>query len=152
MDALHPAAIHAPLTLLVLWPLVDGLGLWRKSPHLMRLGFGLLGLATILALVATATGQAAFDVAVAKGVDPGLLRTHTDDADLLPWLLLALCALRAWLPQKVGAKGHAAALVLGLGLAGFGLTVGRSGGALVYEHGVGVWTEPSHVAGPDTKR
>lgn len=150
MDALHPAAIHLPLVLVFLWPLIDGLGLAIGSTHLTRLGLGLLGFAALCALFATATGQAAFDVAVERGVDPKLLRTHTEDADLVPWLLLALTALRAWLPTKLGKRGHGIALALGFAMWPFALSVGRSGGALVYEHGVGVRAEP--VVEPPAKR
>ena len=42
METLHPAAIHMPLALVLLWPIIDGLGLKIGSPHLMRLGLGLL--------------------------------------------------------------------------------------------------------------
>lgn len=152
METLHPVAIHLPLVLVVLWPLVDGLGLKLDSPHLRRMGLALLVTAALGSLFATATGQAAFDVAVQKGVDPALLRTHTDKADLMPWLLMALAALRAWLPTKFGTKGHAGALALGLALWPLAFGVGRTGGALVYEHGVGVWTDPAPVAGQAPRR
>lgn len=138
MDTLHPVAIHLPLVLIFLWPLVDGLGLWTKSVALQRLALGLLVLAGVSAIAATATGQAAFDVAAAQGVDPKLMRTHTEDADVVPWLVLAVAAARAWLPTKLGAKGQAVALVLGVALWPFVIGVGSTGGALVYEHGVGV--------------
>lgn len=152
MDTLHPAAIHLPLALVLLWPIVDGLGLWTKSSHLQRLGLGLLVFAAVVSLFATATGQAAFDEAVRRGIDPQLLRTHSEDADLMPWALLAVAGLRAWLPNKLGAKGHAVVLVLGLALMPFALSVGRSGGKLVYEHGVGVWVGSPDVAEQPTKR
>lgn len=140
MDTLHPMAIHMPLALILLWPWVDGLGLKLSSPHLMRLGFGLLGLTAITSLFATATGQAAFDEAVRRGIDAELLRTHTDNADLMPWILLLLAAARAWVPKKFGPRGHALVLVAGLLVWPLAIDVGDSGGALVFEHGVGVWT------------
>lgn len=152
MDTLHPAAIHLPLALVLLWPIVDGLGLWAKSPHLSRLALGLLVLAAVASLFATATGQAAFDEAVRRGVDGALLRTHTEDADLMPWALLALAGLRAWLPTKLGGKGRGVALALGLLLIPFAFSVGRSGGKLVYEHGVGVWAGSPDVDEQPAKR
>lgn len=139
MDTLHPLAIHMPLALIFLWPLVDGLGLKLDSTHLKRLGLAMLGGAALFALFATVTGQAAFDEAVRQGVDPKLLRTHTENADLMPWVLLAVLAARAWLPRKLSHRGHALALLLGLLVWPLALGVGKSGGALVYEHGVGVW-------------
>ncbi|CAN0576110.1 unnamed protein product, partial [Laminaria digitata] len=119
---------------------------------LQRLGLALLALAAISSLFATATGQAAFDAAVAQGVDPALLRTHTDNADLMPWILMALTALRAWLPTKWGTRGHAAAVLLGACLVPLGFVVGQSGGKLVYEHGVGVQVGEPPVAGQAPKR
>ena len=150
MDTLHPLAIHMPLALIFLWPVVDGLGLKLNSPHLMRLGLALLVAAVLLALFATATGQAAFDEAVRRGVDPKLLRSHSDDADRVPWLLLAVLAARVWLPKKLAHRGHALALLLGLLTWPIAFGVGQSGGRLVYEHGVGVWR--SAVDGGAAKR
>jgi uncharacterized membrane protein len=150
MDTLHPLAIHMPLALIFLWPLVDGLGLKLNSPHLMRLGLAMLGAAVLFALFATATGQAAFEAAVEAGVEPKLLRTHTDDADRVPWILLAVLGARAWLPKKLGHRGHAFALLLGLLVWPVAFGVGRTGGALVYEHGVGVWK--SAIDGGAAKR
>ncbi len=152
MESLHPVAIHLPLVLVFLWPVVDGLGLRLNSPHLQRLGMGVLVLAAVSSLFATATGQAAFDAAVAQGADPALLRTHTDNADLMPWILMALTALRAWLPTKWGTRGHAAAVLLGVCLVPLAFVVGQSGGKLVYEHGVGVQVGEPPVAGQAPKR
>ena len=140
MESLHPFAIHAPLTLVVLWPLLDLAGLIAKKPDWSTAAVGILGLALVASLVATASGQAAFDVAVAAQVDPKLLRTHSDDADLMPWILIVLLGARLFGPAKLGMKGRVAAIVLGLVGAGFVFKVGQSGGALVYEHGVGVKT------------
>ncbi len=152
MHTLHPAAVHMPLVLVILWPVIDAIGLKLKSVHLMRLGLALLVLGALMSVVATATGQAAFDEALAHGVDAALLRTHTADADMMPWALLALAALRAWVPTKFGARGHAGVIVLALPLCAFAVGVGNSGGELVYEHGVGVWTGASDVAGATPKR
>lgn len=152
MHALHPAVIHMPLVLVLLWPVIDGVGLKLQSPHLMRLGLVLLLLGALTSLMATVTGQAAFDEALVHGVDATLLRTHTSDADMMPWALLTLSALRAWVPTKFGIRGHAGVLVLGLLLWPFALGVGNSGGELVYEHGVGVWSDASDVAGATLKR
>lgn len=152
MESLHPVAIHLPLVLVFLWPVVDGLGLRLRSPHLQRLGLALLALAAVSSLFATATGQAAFDVAVAQGTDPALLRTHTDNADLMPWIFMVLTALRAWLPSKWGARGHAAAVALGVCVVPLAFVVGQSGGKLVYQHGVGVQAGQPPVAGQAPKR
>lgn len=138
MDELHPMATHLPIALALVWPLVDLLGLALKRPDVSRVGFGLLILAVVASLFATATGQAAFDEAVSLGIDPKTLNTHADDANLMPWALLLLVAIRWGAAQKLKTRGQVLGIVLGLLLWPFIVGVGRSGGALVYQHGVGV--------------
>jgi uncharacterized membrane protein len=139
---LHPIAIHFPIALALLWPVIDLLGLLLKKPDLSRLGLGLLGFALLSSLVATATGQAAFDQALAAKVAPELLNTHADDANLLPWLWLLLLVARFLLAQRLGRVGHGAAIGLGVLALLFVYQVGKSGGELVYRHGVGVQALP----------
>lgn len=131
-------ATHLPIALALVWPVLDLLGLALKRPDVSRVGFGLLIFAVVASLIATATGQAAFDEAVAVGVDPKVLNTHADDANLMPWALLLMSAIRWGAVQKLKVKGQVLAILLGLLLWPFVVGVGRSGGALVYQHGVGV--------------
>ncbi len=138
METWHPMAVHLPIALILLWPVVDGLGIVLKRPDLSGLALGLLCAAAVFSLFATATGQFAYDAAAATGVRRRLMDTHADYANLVPWLLLLLAAGRAWLPGKLGRAGHGLVLVAGLAMAGFIVFVGASGGKLVYEHGVGV--------------
>lgn len=142
MGGLHPIAIHLPIALFVLWPLVDAVGLGLRKVDLSRLGLSLLTLALLSSLVATATGQGAFDDALAKGIAPELLNTHAEDANLVPWLALLLLGARLGLAHRFGRVGHALGILLGLLAIAFLVKVGASGGALVYEHGVGVRALP----------
>ncbi|MBK8014575.1 MAG: hypothetical protein IPK13_24895 [Deltaproteobacteria bacterium] len=138
MGDLHPAVIHFPIVLVVLWPIVDLIGFWAKSAALSRLAVGLLAAAVVVSLVATVTGQAAMDAALLRGTARPLLRTHTALADAVPWVLLVLLAVRGWGPAKFGRVGRVTALILGFGCWPGIWVVGRTGGALVYSHGVGV--------------
>ncbi len=138
MDKLHPLAVHLPIALMLLWPLVDGLGWLLKKDDVCRVGLGLLILGVVSALLATATGQAAFDVAYAQGVGVERLQTHAEPAELVPWAMVVLAALRIAGPAKMGRLGHGLAVGLGFGLWMLAYQVGNTGGALVYEHGVGV--------------
>jgi uncharacterized membrane protein len=138
MNVLHPMVVHLPIALVLVWPLVDGIGLWTKRPDVSRTALALLLLAVAASLAATATGQAAYDVAVDRGVDPELLDRHADDANLMPWILLLITAVRWFGTHKLGVKGHVAGIVLGCALWPFVIDVGGSGGSLVYEHAVGV--------------
>jgi uncharacterized membrane protein len=134
----HPVAVHFPIVLIVLWPLLDLAGLVLSRPDLCRAALALLGVAVIASLVATVTGDSAFHAAVEAKVDPELLNTHADNANLVPWVLLGVLAARAFLPRKLGKRGHAAAIVLGMSSWWLIYAVGQTGGALVFEHGVGV--------------
>lgn len=134
----HPVAVHFPIVLVILWPLLDLAGLLLKKPDLSRAALVLLGVAVVASLVATVTGDSAFHAAVEQKVDPELLNTHADNANLVPWILLAVAGARAFLPRKLGNRGHAAAIVLGMSCWWLIYLVGQSGGALVFEHGVGV--------------
>jgi uncharacterized membrane protein len=138
VEALHPVAIHLPIALILLAPIVDALGLFTNSTHLSRLAVGFYVAIVVTALFATATGQAAFDVAVEGGVTGELLNTHADDANLVPWLSIVVVVVRFVAPQKLGRAGRFVALALGVALWPFIYLVGDSGGDLVYQHGIGV--------------
>ena len=112
--------------------------MYLGKEDLCRTALGLLALALLCALLATLTGQAAFDAALAKGYDAKLLERHTLDADLVPWMVLVLFLIRVAGVQKFGRKAHLLSLFLGFGLSGFLVLVAHEGGELVYEHGVGV--------------
>jgi uncharacterized membrane protein len=135
---LHPIAVHLPIALMMLWPVIDAVGLLLKRTDVSSVALALLVLGLVASLVATATGQAAFDAAIAKGADPKVLNTHADFANLVPWALLLLVAVRWAGVNKLKKKGHVAAIVLGLSMWPLVITVGHTGGKLVFEHAVGV--------------
>lgn len=142
MSTLHPLAVHLPIAVAMLWPLVDLVGLVLARPDVSRTAVGLLGLGVAGSLVATVTGQVAYDAAIARGFAPEVLDTHAGPADLVPWVLLLIGALRTFGVHKLGRMAHVAAVVAGLAVAGWVGFVGYSGGRLVYEHGVGVSLPP----------
>ncbi len=138
MSSLHPLAVHFPIAIAMLWPLVDALGLALSRPDVSRTALGLLALGVVSSLVATVTGQLAYDAAIAQGYAPEVLDTHGDPANLVPWALLAVGLLRTVGVQKLGRSAHLASLIAGFGVAAWVGFVGYSGGRLVYEQGVGV--------------
>lgn len=133
----HAAAVHVPLALGLVWPLVDLTGLALRRPDVSTTGFGLLLVAALSSLVATATGQAEYDAAFAAGVPVARLDSHADLAALVPWTLLAVAALRGWGPGKLGRAGHWGSVGIGFAAGLLLIQVGATGGELVYEHGVG---------------
>jgi uncharacterized membrane protein len=140
MEAFHPLAVHLPIALILLWPWIDLIGLVTSKAEVSLVGFCLLLLALPATLLATLTGQSAYDAALARGVATTLLDTHGDLAGSVPWLLLGLAAFRAVAPRKLGRPGRWSAIALGAAMAALIVWIARSGGALVYQHGVGVST------------
>jgi len=138
MAEFHPASVHFPIAFLILWPVIDIIGLWRERIDVGRVALGVLTLAMLCTLISTVTGQAAFDQAIENGVKAAVLEPHTLNADLIPWLTLIVFLVRSAGVHKFGRNAHLAAVIMGVGLAGFVATVGNSGGNLVFEQGVGV--------------
>jgi uncharacterized membrane protein len=134
----HPYVIHFPIALILLWPIVDVCGLLFRRPDISKVGLALLVAAVVSSLVATTTGQSAFDQAVKAHVEPELLETHSDKADALPWLLLGVLVVRTLGVLKLKKKAHVAAIAFGFLLFPLIYIVGETGGALVYDHGVGI--------------
>lgn len=134
----HAAVVHLPIGLAFVWPVVDLVGLLLGRPAVSWTGVGLLVACLVGSLVATATGQAEYDAAYAAGFAVELLDTHADFASLVPWVLLAVTAIRLWAPTKIGRAGHGIGIGLGFLFLALVIQTGRTGGALVYEHGVGV--------------
>lgn len=138
MTPVHPLVVHLPIALILLWPIVDGAGLLLRRPDVSGVGVALLIAAVAAALVATATGQAALDAATRAHVRPDLLATHADKANPLPWALIAVVAVRLLGSQRLGRRGQALAIAFGVAIWPWIFLVGQTGGALVFEHGVGV--------------
>ena len=138
MSELHPVAVHFPIVLALLWPVIDAVGLLLKRADVCRVGLALLLLALLASVFATATGQAAFDEAIAKGAAPDVLNTHADNANLIPWALVLVAAVRLAGAQKWQRKGQIAGIVLGVLLWPLVIGTGETGGKLVFEHAIGV--------------
>ncbi len=149
MSAYHPFFVHFPIVLALLWPLLDALGLVTGRKDFGIAGVFCLVLGVIASVLSTVTGQAAYDAAVVAKVGPELLNTHRENADLVPWVFLLVLVFRLVSVQKFGKPAHAFALGLGVLAGVFVISVGRSGGVLVYEHGVGIKPLDQRVSGAE---
>jgi uncharacterized membrane protein len=138
---IHPITVHFPIVLAFLWPILDFAGWWWKRPDLSKAAVGLLILLVVASFVSVVSGQSAFDTAVALKIDPQLLNTHADDANLVPWAMVLILIVRTAGVLKLGRRAHAAAIALGVSSWWLIYVVGASGGALVFDHGVGVTVE-----------
>jgi hypothetical protein len=140
-DPLHPAVVHLPVALALLVPLVAAFALAA-----VRLGFlPARSWAFVVLLQACLVGSAWLaqetgedqEERVERVVDERHIEAHEERAERLLWgAALALVAIGAGLaPGRLGGAARALALLLSLGVGALAFDAGRSGGALVYEHG-----------------
>jgi hypothetical protein len=140
---LHPLAVHLPIALAVLVPLVSSgiLLAWHRGA-LPRRAF-LIAVALQLLLVASGvvalrTGEADEEI-VEAAVPEAALEAHEEAAELFVYAAGALAVVFvavAALKDRPAAKSLAAVATAGsLVILGFGYQTGEAGGALVYEHG-----------------
>ena len=150
---LHPMVVHFPVVLALLLPLaalVPLYLLWRKrdpvvATRLVALGFAAL---VVSAFVATQTGEADEDI-VEPVVGEVALETHEERAETFLWTSVGVSVLA--LTSAIAARRRplvmplAALTALGAGaVLVMALSVGHSGGELVYVHGAAA----AHAAGP----
>jgi uncharacterized membrane protein len=140
-DPLHPAVVHFPIVLMVLFPFVAAGALWaiRRGARPARSWVVTVAAAAALAAsswVAVETGEGQEDK-VEPVVAEASLHAHEEYAErflLLSGVLFVVTAagLVRGLPGRAARLG---ATVGGLGLVALGAQVGHSGGNLVYRDG-----------------
>lgn len=140
-DPIHPAVVHFPLVLAVLFPFVAGVALYADRRPGARRGAWLALAAMSLLLVGSAwlsveTGQRQEEV-VERVVAENLINGHEEAAEglLLGSVVLLGVILAGFLPGKAGGAARWLSVVVGVVVLGLAFRVGGSGGALVYEHG-----------------
>jgi len=134
---LHPMAVHLPIAIILLYPFFELAAAVTRKKELAVVALVFLGVGALTSLLATTTGEAAYDAAIAAGFEHAVLEDHESVAEMVPWLLLGIFGVRLFLALKAS-FGPWVGVGLGVAMAGFVLRVGQSGGDLVYEHGVGV--------------
>ena len=140
-DPLHPALVHLPIALAVLVPGFALLGILSIRRGLLpaRTWAVVLLLQALLVLsgwLALETGEDQ-EERVERVVAERHIEAHEEAAERFQWIALATLAacVAGLLPARRGEVARLAALALAaLGLVA-GVSVGHSGGALVYEHG-----------------
>jgi uncharacterized membrane protein len=157
-EPLHPAVIHFPIVAILFGAFVSLLALRGKTAGPCWISFALLAVGAIGAFVATQTGD---DAVMHSGVhDPhikALMEDHEEWGDTTLWLTIgsAVAALLAailarpafqsrmarWMPPA--ARVLVALLALAAGFSVY--QTAKRGGALVYQHGVGIKHQPPSV-------
>ena len=147
-DPLHPAIVHFPIVLAVLFPLFAAGAFWAihigRLPDRSWLGIVILQIALVgTAWIATETGEREEDL-VERVVAERHIEDHEEEAErflTLAALVLPLAAA-GLLAGRVGAINRALAILLSLATLGAAGFTGHSGGELVYRHGAaGAYTE-----------
>ncbi len=140
-DPLHPAIVHLPIALAVLIPCLAILGI--SLVHKRFLPTGSWALVVLLQAALVGSGWLALETGeeeeerVERVVAERHIETHEEAAER--FLLLAGIALLAsgagLLPGTMGTVGRAVGTLATLGVLVAGVSVGHSGGELVYKHG-----------------
>jgi uncharacterized membrane protein len=140
-EPLHPAVVHLPIALAVLIPGLAILGVFlihRKLVPLQHWALIVLLQAVLVGCgwLALETGEAEED-RVERVVAERHIETHEEAAER--FLLLAgiglLASAAGLLPRRTGALGRIAGTLATFAVLAAGMSVGHSGGELVYEHG-----------------
>lgn len=140
-NPLHPAIVHFPVVLAVLFPLVVGGALWaihRSAAPRRAWALAVLAAAALTASagLAVQTGRAQEDRV--EAVVPGdALHGHEEAAERLLALsgVVLLIAAVGLAGGVVGRAGRYVTLLGGLAVLAAGVWAGHTGGQLVYTHG-----------------
>ncbi len=147
-SGLHPLAVHFPIALLLVVPLVIGIGLVvRPRQGVLGVAFLLLVLGTGGAWLAAATGESAGRLADRSGGVAAILERHEELAETTRTLFTALTlayggllavprALKHELPRGRRIALHGGFLVLYVAALGPLVAAAHQGGRLVHEKGV----------------
>jgi uncharacterized membrane protein len=140
-DPLHPAVVHLPLALAVLIPILALVAiLLIRNGFLPARAWALLVLLQALLLgsawLAAETGEEEED-RVERVVAERHIEAHEEAAERFLWLAGAGLAVIAagLLPGRGGAAGRVLGTLAAVGVLAGALSVGHSGGELVYVHG-----------------
>lgn len=133
LQEIHPATVHAPITLLPLSLAADALGRLTRSDDLLALGRRTMPLAAAGAVVAGLAGLVAQQAANVPEEAHEILTTHRN-------LNLGLIGLTTLLARKRAREGCPSIGYLAVGLGGLATMAYSAylGGHMVYAHGVGV--------------
>ena len=148
----HPMLVHFPITLVIIWPFIDVVGLILNLRSLNILAIVLLGLAVVSSLAAATTGEVDEHAAIDLGYSHELLQPHTFLADLFPWVMFAVLVIRILGSVWWGKQGGAwLGIILGFCCCPLVAYIGYTGGQLVFEKGIGVNKDAPKPTKPSDK-
>lgn len=149
-DPLHPAIVHLPIALAILIPGLALLGMILISKGFLPVrAWGLVVLLQVLLLgsgwLALETGEDQ-EERVERVVAESHIEDHEEAAErFLLFTGLGLLALgTGLLPERAGTTGRVVGVLAAVGVFAAGVSVGHTGGDLVYKHGAA----SAYVNGP----
>lgn len=152
-DPLHPAVVHLPIAFAMLAPGVAALALYLIHRKLVpRRSWIFIVLLQALLVgsgwFALETGEKEED-RVERVVAERHIEAHEEAAERFLWVAglgLLVCGA-GLLPERSGAWGRAAGTLATFAVLAAGISVGHSGGELVYKHGAA----SAYIDAPGTK-
>ncbi len=156
---LHPIVVHFPLVLAILLPVVILAVIWgqRSKGHGRRAWWIVTGLAALLAVtsvISVRTGEAD-EERVERVVSESVIHEHEERAELFQSGAMAFLVLTLALPvvrsPRIRAGLSAGAVGASILIGALAISVGHSGGTLVYQHNAGAAFSNTQVAGIDDR-
>jgi uncharacterized membrane protein len=144
LAALHPKIVHFPLAFLLIYVLLEIIGVLSGKVFFQKCAYLFLFIGVISAVAAVITGNQAADIAErlkvkVTSIPSDLISEHEDFATASLWYFTALLILRTFFVIKKKYKGIIQYVFIILTLIGGYLIyqTGDRGGKLVFNHGVG---------------
>lgn len=138
---LHPQIVHFPIAILILYSVLEIIGILFNNEFLQKTSFLLLVIGVVSAVGAVLTGNQAAEFAKLNSDLPiaTLIEDHETDATITLWYYFAILILRTYLTLKKKFEGILKFVFIPLVLIGCYLIyeTGDYGGKLVYEYGIG---------------
>ncbi|PIP77941.1 MAG: hypothetical protein COW85_06385 [Ignavibacteria bacterium CG22_combo_CG10-13_8_21_14_all_37_15] len=149
--SLHPKIVHFPIALLIVYTLLEGIGLVFKKDIFTKAAFIILIFGVLGALAAVLTGNQAEETWKNwSSAGKNLLEEHETFASITLWYFFGVLILRTLFVINIEIKNkfvvHAtkmkiAFVILALTGCFFVYETGEHGGEMVYKHGAGVSIE-----------
>jgi uncharacterized membrane protein len=136
----HPKIVHFPIALLLLYVLLEIIGVLFKKEFYQKAAHLILFFGVLAALAAVLTGKQAEEAFEYWNKASGeLMDKHETFATITIWYFAAVLVLRTAAVLGKKFKGRILYIFLILAAAGsyFVFWTGEYGGAMVYKHGVG---------------
>ncbi len=136
----HPKIIHFPIAFLLIYALLEIIGVLFKKDFFSKAAHLFLFLGVLGAVAAVLTGKQAFENFEywnKKASD--ILEEHEKYANITLWYFAALLVLRTFLTVKKKFTGAVQYVIVVLAIVGtyFVYETGEHGGQMVFQHGIG---------------